>query len=355
MRKIALALLSTLFLTSAFAAPVRHDVLVLYTDQVIALRGIDNLRAATESYFAWTNQAYVNSGVDLVVVPVGMVRSPSLQEAPTLQLTDTGTALYQDATIRALRDQMGADIVLLVTNDTAGGWTGWGRLWWGVNNGVAWFIDAHAAVRLNGGWDAKTVAHELGHTQGLDHNRENAGSNTVGAYHYGYRLCAVGGFRDIMTYACPGVSVPQIQYFGNPNVTYNGLPTGVDPAVDPVNAAWTARALNENAPIIANFRNPPPPPGSTAPLPPTNFVVAPVSGGARLDWVPSEGADTFRITRETRHKNGKAWNAVTSFSVPGTYAYATDVVRAGTYRYSITAVNAYGTSLRVGPVQVTIP
>ncbi len=63
----------------------------------------------------------------------------------------------------------------------------------------------------------QSLAHELGHNQGDNHNREDS-VGYVGAYDYsyGYRLCQTGGFRTVMSYSCTGGT--RVSYFSNPNV-----------------------------------------------------------------------------------------------------------------------------------------
>ena len=118
-------------------------------------------------------------------------------------------------------------------------------------------VDSFAVVKAPALTGA-TVAHELGHMQGLDHNRENASEPVPGKFHYGFRVCAGDGFRDIMSFGCPkGARVPIIQQYSNPRLTYNGYKTGVDPAEDPANAADAARGLDDMAVFIAMFREPP--------------------------------------------------------------------------------------------------
>jgi hypothetical protein len=325
-------------LLGAEARAVTHDVLVLYTDAAIATAGIETLNTTTDAHIAWTNQAYVNSGVNIVIVPVAKLRSP-LQE--TGDILQTLTALYSSPEVRALRAQYYADIVVLITNHTTS-YDGVGRLWWGST-----LLDSHAVIRWNR-YTARTLAHEVGHGQGLLHDRATEGGGVVGGYHYGYRVCGTGGFYDIMAYQCSGaVALP---HFSNPRLAYNGIPTGVDPAVDPANAADASRQLNENAARIANFRNPPAPPPPPPPPPPTNFTVSAGTGGAYLAWTGD--APEYVIERKTRHpKNGK-WRSGVIFIVTSTTRF--DQVPAGTYQYTVSARNTYGTSAKAGPVQVTV-
>ena len=57
-----------------------------------------------------------------------------------------------------------------------------------------------------------------------------------------------------MSYSCSGGACPRVPHFSNPNVNYNGAPTGIDHNVDPVNSADNVRSLNNNELIIANWR-----------------------------------------------------------------------------------------------------
>jgi hypothetical protein len=329
-------------LMGAEARAVTHDVLVLYTDAAIAAAGAETLNATTDANFAWTNQAYINSDVNIEVVAVGKVRSP-VQE--TGDLLATQAALQASPEVAAIRAQYYADIVLLVTNHTSG-YDGVGALWLTYNGGLV-KLEAHTTIRWNK-FTGRTTAHELGHTQGLLHDRATEGGGTSGAYNYGYRICGTGGFADIMSNLCSGAVA--LQQFSNPRLAYNSIPTGVDPAISLATAADASRALNENAAMIANFRNPPAPPPPPPPAPPTNFTVSAGTGGVYLAWTGD--APEYVVERKTRHpKNGK-WQSGVTFIVTATTRF--DPVPSGTYQYTVSARNAYGTSAKVGPVQVTV-
>ena len=237
------------------ASPVHHDLLILFTDDAIARHGVDVLRANSLASVDWTNQAYRNSCVRLRVRVIGTLRSP-MQESGT-GIVDTQLALRTNAGVAALRALYYADLVLLVSEDRGDGWTGVGSFFYTHRHGVLKAVDSFAVVKAPA-LTGLTVAHELGHMQGLDHNRENASEPVPGKFHYGFRVCAGDGFRDIMSFGCPkGARVPIIQQYSNPRLTYNGYKTGVDPAEDPANAADAARGLNDMAVFIASFREPP--------------------------------------------------------------------------------------------------
>ncbi|HEX6573085.1 MAG TPA: M12 family metallo-peptidase [Steroidobacteraceae bacterium] len=235
--------------------PVHHDLLILFTDDAIARHGMDVLRANSIESINWTNQAYRNSCVSLRVRVIGTLRSP-MQESGT-GIIDTQLALRTNARVAALRDEYYADLVLLVSEDRGDGWTGVGSFFYTHRHGVLKAVDSFAVVKAPA-LTGLTVAHELGHMQGLDHDRENASAPLPGNFHYGFRVCADDGFRDIMSMGCPNdASVPAIQQYSNPRLTYNGYKTGVDPAEDPANAADAARGLDDMAVFIAMFREPP--------------------------------------------------------------------------------------------------
>jgi hypothetical protein len=95
-----------------------------------------------------------------------------------------------------------------------------------------------------------TFAHELGHNMGCAHDRDNAGS-ALYSYSYGHRWVGTNGttYRSVMAYS-PGTRVAR---FSNPDVLYQGTPTGVPPGQS--NSAHNAQSINLAAYTIANFRN----------------------------------------------------------------------------------------------------
>lgn len=97
-----------------------------------------------------------------------------------------------------------------------------------------------------------TLAHEVGHNLGNAHNRTHAGGSVLFPYSYGYQSPA-GTFRTIMSYDCPN-GCPRINHWANPDVWYEGEPTGVDFETDPANASDVARSMNETNLLVSNFR-----------------------------------------------------------------------------------------------------
>jgi len=98
--------------------------------------------------------------------------------------------------IHTLRNQYAADQVSLITTDTNACGIGWLMSSSDTVSSMAPYAftvvhdDSKYACLSN-----QTLAHELGHNQGDNHNREDS-VGSVGAYDYsyGYRLCQTGGF-----------------------------------------------------------------------------------------------------------------------------------------------------------------
>jgi hypothetical protein len=86
---------------------------------------------------------------------------------------------------------------------------------------------------------------------GLQHDRADAPANGVFPFSHGY-VDVPHGFRDIMGVAASCGGCTRIQNFSNPNVTFNGFPTGV-PQLSP-QSADAAASLTATAFTLANWR-----------------------------------------------------------------------------------------------------
>jgi hypothetical protein len=223
----------------AHAETVTHDVLVLYTQAALSKHGQAGIDALIAKAVGSANAAYESSAVDISLRLVGSGLSPVVEQGDVLKTL----AVFRVApSARAWRNTAKADFAVLLTVDR-GGYAGAARLW--VSNGST---EAFAVVKT-GAIGGKTFTHEIGHLQGLSHNRENPSSAPVYPHGYGYRLCVEPqAFRDIMAFPCGGgVTAPRINQFGNPLVTYNGYPTGTA-------TSNPAKALNDNALAVSRYR-----------------------------------------------------------------------------------------------------
>lgn len=246
------------------------DIMVLYTPQA---RDADGGSAAIESRIdlavADANTAFERSLVSFRfrLVYKGMVSYPESGDIGT----DLMRLTYYDGSmdeVHTLRDSYGADLVsLLISNGGSACGIGW--LMQTPSSAFASYAFSVADYRCAAG-PYYTLAHEAGHTMGLAHDRANASQYGSHPYAYGYQ--DPGYFRTILAYACTSSSCPRIANFSNPDVFYNGRPTGVH--YQAPNSADNARALNENASIIANWRQ------SVDQTPPTGSILSPVDGSA---------------------------------------------------------------------------
>ena len=157
-----------------------------------------------------------------------------------------------------------------------------------------------------------TFAHEFGHNMGLAHDRYAVGVSVTGS-NYGYvnqRMFDEGApesarWRMIMAYyrQCEevgGFYCPQVAYFSNPEVTYNGDPTGVpvdNPSTGIDGPADAAKTLNERREITANFRR-----SSASPTPRVHLTLSPY-------WLPEAGG--VSTVTATLHRTSSADTIVT--------------------------------------------
>jgi len=227
---------------SETAAPVQQDVIIMYTDATRAKWRQAGIEARAAQAVSLANNAYVNSGVNIDLVLLRTAPSP-VQEA-TAGMEATLDAFQSNDSVNSVRDTYGADFMVLLSENADN--CGRSHLW---SNGDV----AHAVINSTCAIDSMTFVHEVGHLQGLNHERDAA--ETSPGYNYGYRVCATDGFRDLMSTDCSnGTNPPRILYFSTPSHTYNGYPLGIAYEVDPTHAADAVRALNESAISAAAYR-----------------------------------------------------------------------------------------------------
>lgn len=328
---------------SADLSPVFQDLLVVYTPAALAARGPETLESMALAAVAGANASYRQSGVNLTVSLVGL-QAVAITEGPTSQ--ETLNALRTNADVAALRNHVGADLVLLVTGATDN-WCGYAYIM--GSNGPQFAPFAFGVVRsacLGG----NTLTHELGHIQGLAHDRETGGS--AGAYPYarGYRRCTADGsaFHDIMAYSC-GASFP-LTTFSSAGIFHQGHPTGVAYELDAVNAADGARALSETAATVAGFRAS----VATPPIAPVALTGTTLAfGEVNLSWeYGAVGAAGFKIERTT---DGVNYVEVANVVAPGRDHQDRTVAPDTTYSYRVAAYNSAGLSPYSNVATVTTP
>lgn len=261
------------------STPTTVDVVLGYTPAFAADNGGQSGAITRLNYLVdVTNVAYQNSGIDarvrlVATVPVSYADDTS-NDSTLDQLTgynsSTNTTTSPNAAfnaLRAAREQYGADLVSLVRSfrDPENGGCGVAWLIGGGQQGVSASDSYYGYSVVSDGSDPgtdghtyycldETLAHELGHNMGANHDVDTAkgadgvlDSGDYGAYAYsfGYKD-AVRAFYTIMAYGDTGQHVVRI--FSNPRSTFCGG------AVCGSSQADNARTLAQTIPTVATFR-----------------------------------------------------------------------------------------------------
>ena len=249
------------------------DVLVVYSKKVG--EGTVNPEALAERLVLYANLAYANSGIEtrLRLVHTYETGYEPLSEH-SHRIDETGKDLDRLTAVddghadevHDARDRHGADIVVML----------WQPPERRCGHGLAYVLDpkrrgiaevAFAAMGIRAGGcegHGRTFAHEVGHLQGALHNPEEFRDRPVSnpPFTYGFGFCnAEEDWLTIMAYPTDWRCNLPIPHFSNPDVLYEGVPTG-DHELRNV-----ARAINEMAPIMAKFRRSVDDPGTVTELP----------------------------------------------------------------------------------------
>ena len=319
--------------------PVTHDLLVLYTAASAARYGGGTLQSMVVNAVAAVNEAYRNSDVGITLRLVGLTPADVI-EAPS-GMVETLDRLSASAAANRARDATGADLVVLVNESRD--WCGYAYIMWSPSIRYA---DTAFGSAYSGCLSSDILAHEVGHLQGLMHDRATEPANGALPYGHGYRVCEANGFRDLMSYSCPGISVPRLRSFSNPSRFRNGLPLGIAYETNPALSADAARALNETAPIVAAYRPAAVPANLVAP---TQLTGNSDQAVVRLTWLDgSTGESGFKVRRSDA---GAPFQEIASLP-PDSRRFLDDTVAAGrAYSYQVVV---YGGDTEAVSARVTV-
>lgn len=231
--------------TSVGRAANTVDVIVVYTPEARAGAGGHNgIKAIAQAAVDAMNSAMVNSLVDteIVLIYAGEVNYNDSNNS------STDLSWLQSSTeVEALKNQYGADMTGLLVNNMSGSC---GRGYVMRNPGPGFRDYAVQVTKVSCAVGNLSFAHEFGHNMGLEHNPENSSAtSTTASYPWSFGHYHSGSYRTVMSYSSPCTGgCSRRQYFSNPDVDYNGLPSGID------NERDNARTLGLTSPISAAFR-----------------------------------------------------------------------------------------------------
>ena len=229
--------------TAAATTTTEIVLMSVYTPQArAAAGGVAQIQAQIQAAVDQANTAFINSN---------MIARYRLAHTAEVAYTDSGDIdtdlnwVTGNAAVASLRNTHSADMVSLIT-ENGGGYCGIG---WVQRNPGAGFASYAFQVTARGCLANSTLAHEHGHNLGMEHDPATAGISPAGAsYDWSFGHNVPGSFRTIMSYAC-AAPCPRVLHYSNPDVLYNGLPTGIANQRD---NAWTG---DLTAPIVAAFRS----------------------------------------------------------------------------------------------------
>ncbi len=233
--------------------PDQIDVMILYTPPARdGAGGVAQIEATAQAAVDAANGAYADSD---------MVQRLRLVHVELINYMDSGNVfndrnfLQQDPGTAALRDEMRADMVGMITED-GGGFCGVAFLMGSgadpavVAAGFAPFgFQVTARVCAVGNF---TYAHEHGHNMGFQHNPANGAPPASALFPYAYGHQVTGVARTVMS--TQGGCCNRVGHFANPAVDFMP-PAAAGNASGITDARENARVGDFVAPFTANWRS----------------------------------------------------------------------------------------------------
>lgn len=311
------------------------DIFVYYTTAAKdGAGGQANIEATIAQAVATSNTAYARSGVAATKRLVGTAELAGFVQHAS-DMTQDLVAFRTSATVSAMRESAGADLMHLILGNTTSNVCGVGYL--GPSASFAHAVTARSCI------SGYTFTHEVGHNMGSHHAPEDGASGAWRAYAYGYKMCSGGSpFRSIMAYACPGGGGTRILNLSNPGVLHNGQTTGTA-------GQNNALSHSEAFPIVQAFRTPV---AGTLPTAPLNLQASVVGNTITVSWQPP-AQGTPLSTYIVRAGSGPGLSNVYNGPV-GNVTTVTSPIANGTYYIRVLAQNATGMGPATADVIATV-
>ncbi|HZU87526.1 MAG TPA: M12 family metallo-peptidase [Anaerolineaceae bacterium] len=328
------------------------EMMVVYTADALSDQGgVSAMNSLINLAVAETNQGYINSQVNQRVrlVYSGQVTYSEAGKdwanfntwVETLNAL-TGTADGVMDNVHPWRDTYRADVTVLLLRASGSNYCG--VSWMMQAPSTSFAPNAFSLVANDCATGYYSFAHETGHVMGSQHDRANAGgAQGTYAYSYGYQD-PNRAFRTIMAYNCVG-NCPRVNYWSNPNLTYNGSPMGI-PAGQ-AQAADNHLSLNNTAIYVANFRD------GYAPNPPTGLNGTPATNTASItvSWTDTSSDEKgFKLERAIGASG--SWSLLATVGSNGTQYIDAPVSCNSFFRYRVSAYGANGDSATSNEVSV---
>ncbi len=225
--------------------PTTLDVLIVYSNNTLAELGTHNdVVALAQASIDTMNTILTNSLLTAGISEVRLLDVVGVDRDETGVLANEVNWLASDFNVRTLRNQLGADMVSMLTS--LGG-CGLGVT---MRNPSPFFSEsAFQVTKHTCAVGNLSMAHEFGHNLGMEHDPAHGGAPDNASFPYSFGYFHDGNYRTVMSYssAC-NTFCPRKMYYSNPDQNFNGLPTGLADFNDNV------RTLEQTSLIVANFR-----------------------------------------------------------------------------------------------------
>lgn len=314
------------------------DLLVVYTPAArTKLGGKEAIEAIIDMAVVEANDYYVQSIIDFELNLVGTFEVSyseyGIFDNALFELQSPTDGIIDE--VHVARNSAGADFVSMIIDNPQ--YCGLGFVLPSTSANTAWA--GFNAVHYNCMGSGITLAHELGHNMGADHDLADTPDGGIYSYSIGWHFGNStnpgynGTYKTIMAYP-PGSTVRR---FSNPDVVYMGEPTGLE------NVADNARTLNITAPVVSAWKERP----SWISVLPTNGVSVTAQVGG-----PFAPSLVFRLTNQDSTPanwsaaSNQSWATVApssgllavgaSTTVTITFGATANLLESGTYNATIT-------------------